>query len=100
MSKREPLYFAGLDHEYCYPLQYHRDMIEGTDQTITLHKAIPVPTTHVFWCREAGEGFEAGSCGKDCAAYEPRNGKNGRCRWHSHTFDASETETTTITDKR
>lgn len=99
MSKREPLYFAGLDHEYCQTLEYHRDMIEGTGQTLTLHRAIPLPTTHVFWCREAAECFEVGECGKKCDAYEPRNGKNGRCRWHSNAFEPSETDTITIIDK-
>ena len=44
-----------------------------------------------FYCSELDEIGESGEgCGKECKYYNPRNGKNGRCRFHKNTY--SETE--------
>lgn len=88
-----------LNHdEMAYTLAQHRAELEP-GETRTLYRARPVPTTHFFWCRhhqEAG-ATEDGGCGRECPAYAPRNGRNGRCRHHGPCYEADPEETLTIT---
>ena len=90
MSK--PLYFDAIDAEACYPMDIHRDNMEADDVTErTLCRALPIPTSQAFYCREYGEVFEGGvGVCHGCDAYEPRNGKNGRCRFHTHCYEPGE----------
>ena len=45
----------------------------------------------VFYCSEFDECGESGEgCGIDCSAYAPRNGKNGRCKFHKNTYSPSD----------
>lgn len=98
MSK---LYFADLGAEMCHPLEWHRDnMAMNGETTRTVYCARAIPTTHYFWCRaynEVGESGPGNGCGAECGDYEPRNGRNGRCRHHSNCYEAIETETLVIT---
>lgn len=41
------------------------------------------------FCGEVGEG-----CGKECEAYKPRNGKNGRCVHSGHCYSRTDKKRT------
>ena len=44
-----------------------------------------------FFCKfQHDVGIKGESCGKYCEGYKPRNGKNGRCRFSSHCYEATE----------
>lgn len=80
------------DHEHCYTLDYFRRKMkdEGVKE-MTLVEAKPAYGTGFFYCREyemigqVGEG-----CGKECKAYKPRNGKNGRCCFSATPYEESD----------
>lgn len=90
MSK--PKYFASRDAEECYTLDVHEDNLRadgGGERTLFLAK--PVPTSQgYFWCHAHHEAYENEGCGVQCGDYQPRNGKNGRCRHHGHCYEATE----------
>jgi hypothetical protein len=97
MSK--PLYFAS-DALNCYTLDHHREMMRDDGlTTLTVYRAIPTPTSVAFWCKHFGEAGETGndSCGRNCLSYAPRNGKNGRCRHHTHCYEPDMDKPYTIT---
>lgn len=83
------LYFAPeLDNEICYTLDIIKDMMrcQKIKQTDII-KAKRDTGEPFFYCKHFGEVGEVGEgCGKICKAYEPRNGKNGRCRHSTHTY--------------
>jgi hypothetical protein len=101
MSK--PLYFdaAAVDKEhdelFCYPLEHFRDMLDAQLPTMRLYRAKADTGSGTFFCREFGEvGLKGESCGRQCDSYEPRNGKNGRCRHSAHCYEPT-TEVVVIT---
>jgi len=97
----KPLYFHHPEAEFCHDLETHRANILGTGQTLTLYRAAKMNTTNYFFCAanmEAGESGP-GTCGVQCSDYEPRNGKNGRCRFHKHCYEPDLNDTITIADK-
>jgi hypothetical protein len=99
-----PLYFNGIDAEECHPAWWHlADMIAKGEAERTLFKAVQVPTSIVFWCREfdavCGVGPEHKPCGRSCDGYEPRNGKNGRCKSHAHCYEPDEKQTIVLKAK-
>ena len=78
MSK---LYFLKEDDELCHPKEYYEDAMREHGWTeIKVMEAVSVRNTGFFWCREFGDIFECGTCGKDCKSYDPRNGKSGACK--------------------
>jgi hypothetical protein len=63
---------------------------EGLSE-IEVYKAEPEKQSHIFWCEENSFcGCDTSeTCGKlNCDQYHPRNGKNGRCKFHSATLYA------------
>lgn len=80
----------GDDTVRCYQLRFHLEEIR--EECLTqrrLYPAVPDKGSSVFWCRHHDEPYEKGEgCGRLCAAYAPRNGKNGRCRHSAHCYDA------------
>lgn len=85
MSKK--LYFLEVDAEICYSEQHFQDIMAEEKLTeIEVFKAVLIKSKGVFWCSEysfCGDNTSE-NCGKqNCDEYEPRNGKNGRCRFHS-----------------
>jgi hypothetical protein len=82
----------GEDWETCFPKDYFVERLKDDDyrNSYRLEEWKPEFGTEQFWCQEHGEAFESskGVCGSfDCPQYEPRNGKSGRCRWHSNVFN-------------
>lgn len=81
---------AGDDTIKCYALRFHLQELQEEDLTHRrLYPAFPEKGTGYFYCRHHGEVGEKGEgCGRQCVAYAPRNGKNGRCRHSAHCYDA------------
>jgi hypothetical protein len=78
----------GYDSDTCQELEYFQEMLKDDlhHASYVLEVWEPKTGTGTFWCSEEGEVFESGTCGAECHAYEPRNGKSGRCRWHLTPF--------------
>ena len=91
-------YFDGNEEERCYPLDYFIEQLgEGLDE-ITVYPAVMVTGEGVYYCSELGEVGEVGEgCGKDCSKYQPRNGKNGRCRHSANCYEADYNKPKTLT---
>lgn len=92
------LYFdaSERDPEQCYTMQHFRnEMAYANVSELTLIEARPSYGTGYFWCKELQEVGEVGeSCGKQCHAYKPRNGKNGRCVHSHHLYEPGENRIT------
>lgn len=88
--KRIPKYFfnEGSSKENVYDLEYFKKYLPESNGEIILREAVREFHSGFFYCSEFGEvGESAGSeCGKLCNKYQPRNGKNGRCRYSQNTF--------------
>ncbi len=82
-------YFATTDGENCFPIDHFRD--EMRQQGITEMQVYPAKIQigeDYFFCQEFGEpGLKGEGCGKDCESYDPRNGKNGRCRYSANCYE-------------
>lgn len=76
--KSEKYYFERSDSEICYEKSYFEKGIE-------VYEALPVRWAGVFWCKvECFCGDDArDTCGKQCKAYKPRNGKSGCCKHYT-----------------
>lgn len=88
---------ADEDDEFYGTVAWHKaDMRAKGEIERTLYRAKPEPTTHFFWCRHynevCGVGDDFFPCGKGCAHYQPRNGKNGRCRHHTNCMEPNNRE--------
>lgn len=80
-------YFLTELSEMCYTLDYH--LTDAKEQGLTeieLFEAVPENNDKYFWCRAAEEIFEHEACGKSCIAYQPCNGKSGKCRFKQNTM--------------
>lgn len=77
--------------ESCYTLEYFRQHMRDNDiKEMMLIEARPSYGTGWFYCTEYQEPGEVGEgCGKECKAYKPRNGKNGRCVHSHHLYEPS-----------
>jgi len=79
-------YFKHEDSEVCYNKKYFDYYMKENEITeIEVYKAVKEKIDGIFWCRKylfAGDGTQ-NYCGKQCRDYSPRNGKSGRCRYHS-----------------
>jgi hypothetical protein len=78
------------DSILAYPAALHRDEILGSEVAERrLYRARPEKGSSYFYCREHGEvGKKGEGCGRLCDSYEPRNGKNGRCRFSAPCYEA------------
>lgn len=81
-------YFQKSDYGgYCYQLKHWKEKREISETDIILEEAERETGSGFFYCNECGECGEVGEgCGKECKAYEPRNGKNGRCKHSQNTY--------------
>ena len=82
-------YFTEIDEEISYAksdILLHMQA-EGIPE-LKAWEAVPVHGTGFFFCKDVMEVGEVGeSCGKQCEAYSPRNGKNGRCRHSGGVYE-------------
>lgn len=84
---RKKFYFRHNDSEVCYLENHFQEIMHDEDlNELEVFEAIPaVIGGGVFWCKEhlfCGDDSRD-TCGRfNCDQYEPRNGKNGRCRHH------------------
>lgn len=80
-------YFLTENSEMCYTLDYH--LADAKEQGLTeieLFEGVPVKDDEYFWCRADEQIFEHEACGKSCIAYQPCNGKSGKCRFKQNTM--------------
>lgn len=94
MSKR--LYYApDIDDESCYTRsQLIQDMKDCGLTELKIYRAKPEIIKGMFYCSQLREWGESDgvTCGsRHCEIYSPRNGKNGRCRYH-HIYSYEPTE--------
>jgi hypothetical protein len=91
MSRK--LFFRNEDSERCHERDYFiSDMKDAGIKEMTVFKAKIMPTTDFFWCGAIDDAClnGEGTCGVSCDDYQPRNGKNGRCKFHTHCYEPSE----------
>ena len=83
-------YFYDEHEPFCVDLDEIRErmMDDGLTEK-EVYKAERSVGEGFFWCSkygEAGESSDSG-CGEGCKDYEPRNGKNGRCKHSGHCYN-------------
>ena len=82
------LFFESKYDEICHDESYFQCQMKYEKlKEINVFKAEPYKEKGIFWCSEYsfyGDGTDE-YCGKKngCDEYEPRNRKNGRCKFHS-----------------
>lgn len=93
-------YDAGDDSILAYPADVHLEEILGSNVAERrLYRARRLKGTEFFWCTALQEvGLKGEGCGRQCDEYEPRNGKNGRCRFSAHCYEADRSEVRVITN--
>lgn len=83
---KQQFYFENEDAEICYTEDYWKDhmRMEGTAK-IEVMQAVPDKIPGIFWCKnDAFCGDDSSqTCGKQCNAYAPRNGKSGCCKYYT-----------------
>lgn len=90
----------GDGSEICYPLEHFQEQLDDKweeRKSYVLEEWRPnIPGDGTFWCKEHGEAYDCSEswCGSQCNSYAPRNGKSGRCRWHSATYSPTGVEIT------
>ena len=85
-------YFENSESENSYPKEHFIELMEerGISKMRVLLAKI-VRGEGYFFCQKYGEVGEMGeSCGRLCGKYEPRNGKNGRCRFHAARYEPTD----------
>jgi len=74
----------------CYPLSYWKENVFEFEREYILEEMKVEYGNGLFFCTvnetcgDVGDMYN--SCGNDCADYEPRNGKSGRCRHSKNTY--------------
>ena len=90
-------YYSKENDEEVRPLEYFQDELWGNSELTEL-KVFEMKierNSNYFYCLEFGEVTDKGSdiCGKgNCEKYEPRNGKNGICKWNRPVYAQSDKE--------
>jgi hypothetical protein len=80
-------YFESSDSELCYTKDHFIELIrENEIKEMTVYPAKIEYGTGYFFCVQFNEISDLGECGTLCEEYKPRNGKNGRCRFHSNCY--------------
>ena len=81
----------------CYPIDYFKRYMEDNNLSeLEVHEQESIKDSDYFYCKHFQEIGEKGICGKQCQAYQPRNGKSGICK---HTGYVYETTGKTVTLK-
>ena len=83
---KKQFYYENKDAEICFTEEYFIDKMESEGiKEMTVLKAVPDKIPGIFWCKcECFCGDDSkDTCGKQCKAYEPRNGKSGCCRHYT-----------------
>lgn len=85
------LYFSEYEEHALNLSSWKEYAKENNIKEMELFEAEVDYNTGYFWCDifwEIGESGEG--CGKMCEKYIPRNGKNGRCRFHKNTYSQTD----------
>lgn len=95
-AKNHRLYFMEGDDECCYSKQtILRIMKEEGIKTLTVYEAKAEFRTGYFYCKHFDEmGESNGTCGRLCEAYQPNNGRNGRCKHYGYPYSQTEKQIT------
>jgi len=92
--KKEKLYFSNeINAEMAYPKTYLiSEMKERGLREIYISEAIRELDADCFFCKASGEvgTKEETICGRLCEDYEPRNRKNGCCRFRGFCYVTGE----------
>lgn len=102
--KRKQMYFCpDISEEYCYALNYIVDEMNELDlQQVTVARAVRETETEYFFCKAIDTPLVKDldePCGKSCADYEPRNGKNGCCKHRGFCYKPGDEYTLTADGK-
>ena len=94
-------YFSDMDEERCYTMKSILDWMKDEGMEIlTIYPAKMMTGDSFFYCSVHGECGEVGEgCGRLCKEYNPRNGKNGRCRHSRNCYEALNDQPIIITTK-
>jgi len=84
------------DAEWAFTKADHlKNMQDVEDTEREVYEAKPDYGSGFFFCREFETVGEVGEdCGRFCPKYEPRNKKNGRCRFSGYTYLPTEKKIT------
>ncbi len=83
-------YFSDDWDDRCYTKDTLIDLMktEWGIKELKIYPAIMMVKGDYFYCKKFREVGEVGEgCGKECDKYEPRNGKNGRCRYSNNCYE-------------
>lgn len=83
-------YYYREDNDFvCYTKkQIIEDMKEAGINELKIFEAKRTTGEEYFWCTAKQEVGEVGNgCGRFCSLYNPRNGKNGRCRFSAYCYE-------------
>ena len=85
-------FFETQDSEMCYTKEHFLNEMEDNLTEMEVYPAKMIVGEPFAWCTELETSIETrkDDCGKWCNDYAPRNGKNGRCKHSSNTYEASE----------
>lgn len=102
--KKSRYYFCDGDDESCRPLSVIRKYIQDMQlKQITIYPALMMIGEPYFFCSfhgECGSSDEDSPCGLACGSYEPRNGKNGRCRYSKNCYEPDYTNPIILTNAK
>lgn len=82
-------YFTDFDEEHLLTIPAIIIEMEERELTETIiSEAVRETGVDHFWCKAEGESFEKeeDTCGRECGDYEPRNGKNGCCKYRGYCY--------------
>ncbi len=85
-------YFADFNDDGCHTISTIEEMMkEQHIELAMVEEAKPELGNGYFYCSAFGEIGDSSdsNCGRACEKYEPRNGKNGRCRFSGHTYEGT-----------
>ena len=86
-------YFREDDDERCYlKKDIIQDMKENGMELLKVFEAKIATGEDYAYCSKYQDAIEvrSGDCGKLCPDYQPRNGKNGRCRHSKNCYDPTD----------
>ncbi len=95
-------YFSDYNEEGCYTLKSMYELMGDEEmEELVIYPAVMVVGMGFYYCSELGEVGEVGEgCGKECKHYQPRNGKNGRCRFSNNCYEPDYKNPITIKHKK